>query len=55
MYGGIEEKKIADKYYDDAKKIRIQYPNTASLLDKLGDSYRNQSIYDQEELVDFRD
>ena len=54
--GGIEEKKIADKYYDDAKKIRIQYPNTASILDKLGDSYRKQSIYDQEEeLVDFRD
>ena len=29
-----EEEKIAQKYFEDANKIRIEYPHTAAILDE---------------------
>ena len=52
--GGIEEKKIADKYHKNAQAIRITYPRTAGILDEIGNDYDRNSDYDgQLELSDF--
>ena len=52
--GGIEEKKIADKYHKNAQAIRITYPRTAGILDEIGNGYDRNSDYDgQLELSDF--
>lgn len=52
--GGMEEKEISQKYREDAKKMRITHPQTAAILDKLADSYWQESLYEQKrELMDF--
>jgi len=39
---------------EDAKKMRITHPQTAAILDKLADSYWQESLYEQKrELMDF--
>ena len=53
--GGVGEKEIACSYYDHASKIRVLYPYTASLLERLGNNYKLESMYEQRrELMDFR-
>ena len=53
--GGMAEKEIANKYREDASSIRIAYPHTAAVLEKLADSYWQESLYEQKrELLDFR-
>ena len=52
--GGLEEKEISDKYRVNASKIRISYPRSAALLDKIAQSYMQESLYEQKrELLDF--
>ena len=52
--GGLEEKEISDEYRANASKIRISYPRSASLLDKIAQSYMQESLYEQRrELLDF--
>ncbi len=53
--GGLEEKEIAQKYQDDASAIRVSYPHTAAILEKLSECYKEESLYEQKrELLDFR-
>lgn len=53
--GGIEEKEISIKYREDASKLRISYPHTAAILEKLAEYYWQESLYEQKwELLDFR-
>lgn len=53
--GGVEEKEISQSYHINAKKIRILFPQTAAILDRLGDDYYQESLYEQkQELMDFR-
>lgn len=53
--GGLAEKEIADKYKSNADALRIMYPQTAAVLDKLSESYRAESRYEQkQELLDYR-
>lgn len=52
---GAEEEKIAQKYFEDANKIRIEYPHTAAILDELGGQYLGESRYEQKMAqMDFR-
>ena len=52
--GGIAEKELALSYYADAEKIRVEYPVTAAILERLGDDYKRDSLYEQKrELMDF--
>lgn len=52
--GGIAEERIANGYYADSKKIRISYPKTSAVLERLGDDYRREAQYEQkQELLDF--
>lgn len=52
--GGIAEKELALSYYADANKIRVAYPVTAAILERLGDDYKRASLYEQKrELMDF--
>lgn len=53
--GGLAEKEISQKYREDASTIRISYPYTAAILEKLADCYQQESLYEQKsELLDFR-
>lgn len=53
--GGMAEREIAQKYREDASAIRISYPYTAAILEKLADCYQQESLYEQKsELLDFR-
>lgn len=53
--GGLAEKEIAEKYKSNANALRIMYPQTAAVLDKLSESYRAESLYEQKrELLDYR-
>ena len=53
--GGLAEKEIAKRYQEDASAIRLSYPHTAAVLEKLSDCYRQESLYEQKsELLDFR-
>ena len=53
--GGVGEKEIACLYYDNASKIRVQYPYSASLLERLGNNYMSESMNEQRrELMEFR-
>ena len=36
---GEQERKLAEWFYDDAKKIKKDYPRTAKILKQLWDSY----------------
>jgi len=52
--GGINEKKISDNYYDEANKLRISYPNTARILKRMGENYKEESLFERNlELRDF--
>jgi hypothetical protein len=51
-YGETEEQ-IAQKYKNDSTSLRIKYPRTASILDKLSETYFSDSR--QEQLKGFRD
>ena len=51
---GVNEKNIANGYYEDAKKIRLSHPNTSFVLDRIGKDYDNQSMLERNlELRDF--
>lgn len=53
--GGMEEKEISIKYHEEASKLRISYPHTAAILEKLAECYWQESLYEQKrELLDFR-
>ena len=53
--GGLAEKEIAEKYKSNANALRIMYSQTAAVLDKLSESYRAESLYEQKrELLDYR-
>lgn len=53
--GGLEEKEISNKYREAASKLRMAYPHTSAVLDKLADCYLQESLYAQkQELLDFR-
>ena len=53
--GGLAEKEIAEKYQSNANALRIMYPQTAAILDKLSECYRAESLYEQKrELLDYR-
>ena len=53
--GGLAEKEIAQRYREDASAIRLSYPRTAAVLEKLSDCYWQESLYEQKsELLDFR-
>lgn len=52
--GGMAEKERALSYYADAEKIRVEYPVTAALLERLRDGYKRDSLYEQKRaLMDF--
>lgn len=52
--GGKAEKELAEKYYSDAEKIKIDYPKTAKILRQIGDDYKSESLFEQKrELIDF--
>ncbi|MEM1486389.1 hypothetical protein V6615_16235 [Oscillospiraceae bacterium PP1C4] len=54
--GGLAEKEIADRYYNDSQSIKITYPKTSAILERLGDNYRRESQFEQkQELLDFRE
>lgn len=45
---GKSELKLSEKYKENADAIRIRYPKTASIYDKLSDVYKNQSLWERE-------
>lgn len=48
-------KEIRIKYHEEASKLRISYPHTAAILEKLAECYWQESLYEQKrELLDFR-
>ena len=52
--GGINEKEISDSYYENANKLRIPYPNTARILKRMGENYKQESLFERNlELRDF--
>lgn len=52
--GGINEKEISDSYYENANKLRISYPNTARILKRMGENYKQESLFERNlELRDF--
>lgn len=52
--GGIAEKKIANGYYEESKKVRVAYPKTSAILERLGDIYKREAQFEQkQELLDF--
>lgn len=52
--GGEAELEIAQKYYDDADKIRIEFPNTADILYQIGKQYSEESRYERKrEQIEF--
>ena len=52
--GGINEKEISDNYYENANKLRISYPNTARILKRMGENYKQESLFERNlELRDF--
>ena len=54
--GGMAEKEIAQNYYNNAQTIRIAFPKTSAILERLGDSYKRESAYEQkQEMLDFRE
>ena len=54
--GGIEEKDISNRYYNDSQALRIAYPRTSAILERLGDAYKRESQREQkQELLDFWD
>ena len=48
LSGGINEKKIGDKYNEDAKKLRISYPNTSLILRRMSENYNKESAFDRD-------
>ncbi|MCM1532884.1 MAG: hypothetical protein NC114_11545 [Ruminococcus flavefaciens] len=44
---GSDQLRIAQKYENDASVIRIEYPNTARLLEKLGKNHRHEAESDK--------
>ena len=54
LSGGINEKEISDNYYENANKLRISYPNTARILKRMGENYKQESLLERNlELRDF--
>ena len=52
--GGVQERSLADSYFDDASKIAAKWPFTAQLLRDIAESYNRQGqMHDQES--DWRD
>ncbi len=41
--GGEQERTLAQRYFDDAEKIRDIFPRTAVMLKRIGESYRSQA------------
>lgn len=52
---GMKEKKMAEEYRSSAEKLEIFYPQTAAILRKLANHYKQEALYEQKsELIDFR-
>lgn len=47
MTEGRAEKNIADAYYSDSKALRISYPNTAQILNRMAKDYEYDSLHDR--------
>lgn len=41
--GGDDEEKLSEKYFADADRIRVEYPNTASMLYSIGETYKSEA------------
>ncbi|GAB6154751.1 hypothetical protein JCM17380_35010 [Desulfosporosinus burensis] len=41
--GGTEESQIAERYYGYATKLQLLYPRTATIINRIGDSYQYES------------
>lgn len=46
MTAGAGEEAIAENYRKSAAILRIEYPQTAAILDKLSKSYSRESLYE---------
>lgn len=52
---GAGENAIADKYRKDATILRMDYPNTATILDELVKTYSQESMYEyNRDFLDYR-
>ena len=49
--GGEQKRKIALEYEQQAEKLKFEFPRTAGMLFRIGDSYRNQAIFEDRDLL----
>ena len=50
---GEAEHKMASDYRDIASKLRVRWPKTAEIYDRLADEYESQSIFERQEAENY--
>lgn len=48
MFGGDEEERLSNKYYEYAKLLQIEYPKTSHAVQTIGDSYKYESRFERD-------
>ena len=39
MEGGLQEKKLAEEYFDNSKTLEVKWPETSKFLNEIGKQY----------------